>query len=77
MIMACVNGDGTLTESAKTMLAEVDGQPKTVKELSEKTNAPLFKVRSSLRDMKSMGFVSIDENDQYVLTDGGRKMLHR
>lgn len=75
--MACVNGDGTLTQSAKDMLAAVDGQPKSAEELSKEAGAPLFKVRSNLRDMKSMGFVSVDENDQYALTDGGRKMMNR
>ncbi|ADH98255.1 hypothetical protein [Salisediminibacterium selenitireducens] len=75
--MACVNGDGTLTDSAKNMLSAVDGEAKTAEELSKDAGAPLFKVRSSLRDMKSMGLVSVDEEDRYSLSEGGRKMLNR
>lgn len=73
--MACVNGDGKLTQSAKELLNALDGEYKTAKDLTNEVDMPVFQIRSSLRDAKSMGFVSADENEAYTLTDGGRKMI--
>ena len=48
--MACVNPDGTLSTSAKELL-KILNSPMTAEEISQKLNGPMFKVRSSLREM--------------------------
>lgn len=74
--MACVSSDGKLTESAKTILKSLEATPKSAADLANELSVPLFKVRSSMRDMKSMGLVS-EKNDQFHLDTGGKKMLER
>ncbi|GEL09225.1 hypothetical protein [Salisediminibacterium halotolerans] len=73
--MACVNGDGKLTQSAKDLLEALDGESKSAKQLAAEVDMPVFQIRSSLRDANSMGFVTSEDNEAYTLTDGGRKML--
>ncbi|WP_280768861.1 hypothetical protein [Salipaludibacillus daqingensis] len=75
--MACVNGDGTLTQSAKSVLSSLDNKPMSAEQLSQLISVPLFKVRSSLRDMKSMGLVKMTNDEHYEVTEGGRKLLSR
>ncbi|MCE7792433.1 hypothetical protein K8O68_08390 [Salipaludibacillus sp. CUR1] len=74
--MACVNGDGKLTQSAKNILEAVDESPKSPADLSKELAIPLFKIRSSMRDMVSMGLVQETEG-AYQLAPGGRKMLEK
>ena len=71
--MACVRPDGSITESAKQML-EALRIPRTAEEAASLSGQPLFKVRSSLREMESSGLVvKIDE--QYKTTDAGLQRL--
>ena len=71
--MACVRPDGSITESAKQML-EALRTPRTAEEAASLSGQPLFKVRSSLREMESSGLVvKIDE--QYKTTDAGLQRL--
>lgn len=54
--MACVNPDGTLSESARKLL-EILAEPHTVEGIAAKSGQPLFKIRSSLREMMAAGYV--------------------
>lgn len=65
--MACVNEKGQLTESAKKLLNTIGTNSLTTKEISKNSDIPLFKVRSSLREMKSIDYV-IEENERYNLS---------
>ncbi|MCE5249029.1 hypothetical protein LLG96_02290 [bacterium] len=71
--MACVNPDGTLSGTAKALLGILD-KPLTPEEISAKMGAPLFKVRSSLREMAGAGFVA-ESNGAYTVTEAGRAKL--
>jgi predicted transcriptional regulator len=71
--MACVNPDGTLTESAKALLAILD-DPKTPEEISKQLEQPLFKIRSSLREMTSAGLVK-EEGAKYIITEKGKEKV--
>jgi predicted transcriptional regulator len=68
--MACINPDGTLSPSAKAVLAILD-KPSTADEISAKLNQPLFKVRASLREMAGAGLIKT-EGDKYIITETGR-----
>ena len=67
--MACVNPDGSITSSAKMML-EMLREPLSAEDAAAKSGQPLFKVRSSLREMVESGFVAQD-GDLYRTTEAG------
>ncbi len=71
--MACVNPDGTITETAKALLRDIEN-PKTPVEISKQLGQPLFKIRSSLREMVNAGLVK-EEEDKFVITKEGEKKL--
>jgi Mn-dependent DtxR family transcriptional regulator len=71
--MACVNSDGTLVASAKEVLKAIQN-PVTPEEIAEKIKQPLFKVRSSLREMAWFGYVT-EESGKYVSTDKGKSII--
>ena len=71
--MACVNPDGTLSTSAKELL-KILNSPLTPEEISQKLNRPMFKVRSSLREMFEAKLISLVE-DKYVITEEGNKKI--
>lgn len=72
--MACINPDGTITGSAKDLLRVIIGEPLTPEEISKQLGQPLFKIRSSLREMVSAGLVN-EEGDQYIITEKGKENL--
>jgi predicted transcriptional regulator len=69
--MACVNPDGTLSSSAKELL-KILNDPMTAEEISQKLDRPMFKVRSSLREMLEARLVSLTE-DEYIITEEGNR----
>ena len=71
--MACVNPDGSITESAKALLNVIDN-PLTPEEISRQLGQPLFKVRSSLREMASADLIK-QEDDKFVITEKGREKI--
>ena len=71
--MACVRPDGSITESARQML-ETLRVPRTAEEAASISGLPLFKVRSSLREMESSGLV-IKVEERYKTTDLGLQRL--
>lgn len=75
-MMACIDEQGQLTSSAIKLLESIQSESLSVEFISEKTAIPLFKVRSSLRDMKSMGFV-IEEDEKYQKNPKVEKLLLR
>ena len=71
--MACLNSDGTITESAKKLLDSLK-TPKTPEEVARSLEEPLYKIRSSLREMRNFGFVA-SYKEEYVLTDKGKTAI--
>ena len=69
--MACINPDGTISNTAKALLQNLS-QPLTAEEIAKVVNQPLFKVRGSLREMVAAGFVEID-GDKYSITPAGKE----
>jgi predicted transcriptional regulator len=64
--MACVNPDGSLSESGRKLLT-VLAEPLNPEEISRETEQPLFKVRSSLREMVDAGLIT-EEDGRYIVT---------
>lgn len=74
--MACVDDKGRLSPSAKRLLYSISEHPLSIQEIVDVLALPLFKVRSSIREMK--GFRLIEENEEgYAITKKGIELLKR
>jgi predicted transcriptional regulator len=69
--MACVNPDGTLSPSATALLKSLE-TPLGTEEIAARLGSPLFKVRSSLRELVAAGLVEVRE-DKYIASEEGKK----
>ncbi len=72
--MACVNADGTLTKSAQAVL-EALREPATPPEVAMKTGFPLYRIRSSLRELKEAGLLDEQLDGRYHLTVAGLERI--
>ncbi|MCD6472839.1 hypothetical protein J7K55_06955 [Candidatus Aerophobetes bacterium] len=71
--MACINENGTLTPSAKAVLSALSSLT-TLEETTKSTGLPLFRIRSSIREMLEAGLVE-EKEGKYVITEPGLKKL--
>jgi predicted transcriptional regulator len=69
--MACVSADGTITSTAKALIKSLD-VPLRAEEIAARLGAPLFKVRSSLRELVEAGLVMV-QGDKYIASEEGKK----
>jgi len=69
--MACVNADGTITATAKALLKSLE-TPLSAEEVSGRLGQPLFRVRSSLRELVQAGLV-LAQGDRYMATEEGKR----
>jgi predicted transcriptional regulator len=69
--MACVNVDGTITATAKALLKSLE-TPQSVEEIAAALGLPLFRVRSSLRELVGAGWVAV-QGDKYRTSEEGKK----
>ncbi len=70
--MACINNDGSLTDSARRLLGKLI-VPCAPEELSKRMGQPLFRIRSSLREMETAGLVQPIDG-KFLMTEAGRKL---
>ncbi|MBZ5514076.1 MAG: hypothetical protein LAN62_04385 [Acidobacteriia bacterium] len=71
--MACINADGTLSDSAKLLLRLLEG-PVTAEEIAARLGRPMFWIRASLRELVGADLVRA-ESAHYVITERGREKL--
>ncbi|WAA11881.1 hypothetical protein [Fervidibacillus halotolerans] len=64
--MACMTDTGHLSESAKKLLKSIEKDNLTAQEISKKVGLPLFKVRSSLREMEELDLV-VKDGDKFKM----------
>jgi len=69
--VACINPDGTLTPTAQAVIATLE-TPCTPVEIAGGTNLPVYRVRSTIRELIEAGFV-IEADGKYRLTENGMK----
>jgi hypothetical protein len=65
--MPCIAGDGKPTSSGIAILKTLKSEALLPEEVANKIGQPLFRVRSSLRELKSAGFLDQAE-DRYKLS---------
>jgi predicted transcriptional regulator len=71
--MACVNPDGTLSDSAKALLKALS-KPTAAEEIAKQVGQPLFKVRSSLRELAAAGLIQ-EQDEKFLITASGKTKL--
>lgn len=73
--MPCLNSDGTLVPTAQSVMHTVQKYG-TAEEIFKHIQLPLYRVRSSLRELTELGFIN-EEDGKYVITAEGRKRLEQ
>ncbi|MFZ5809602.1 MAG: hypothetical protein ACOY16_10020 [Chloroflexota bacterium] len=68
--MACINPDGTLAPSALAILRAVV-QARSAAEIAQLAALPLFRVRSSIRELVDAGLLK-EEEGLYQITEAGQ-----
>ena len=68
--MACVNTDGALTQSARSLLGAAR-EPALPEEIAAQTGLPLYRIRSSLRELREAGLIEAQLDGKYRLTTAG------
>ena len=71
--MACINPDGSLTPSARTVLESLQ-HPGSLSDIARKTNMPLYRVRMSLRELSEAGLL-VETVEGYQATEKGLAKL--
>ena len=72
--MACINPDGTLAPSAQSILAVLSSGAAKAETLAQQAGLPLFRVRSSMRELVEAGLVA-EADGAYALTEDGKGRL--
>jgi DNA-binding IclR family transcriptional regulator len=74
--MGCVNPDGSLTPVALQMLRALSAMPDggDAESIARISGRPLYRARSSLRELEAGGFVALDKG-AHRLTSAGRARL--
>ncbi|MDQ0338955.1 DNA-binding IclR family transcriptional regulator [Caldalkalibacillus uzonensis] len=73
--MPCIQPDSFLSPAEiKSYLGTLADQPLTEAELSKQIQQPLFKVRSTVRELVRLGYVR--QKDNVALTEKGLTYLH-
>lgn len=73
--MGCINPDGTLTDTARKVLASIKDTALNEKGIAQATGLPMFKVRASIRDMYGVGFLYETDKKQFEISPVGTKVL--
>ena len=72
--MPCVTPDGKPTTSGKRVLDSLKDTTLTPEEIASIVGQPLFKVRSSLRELKAAEWL-IETEGKYKLTENGKNVI--
>lgn len=71
--MACINPDGTVTPSARNILRATQS-PLTPAGIAAATGLPLYRIRSSLRELVQAALLR-EDGEVYAVTEAGKKHL--
>jgi len=71
--MACINPDGSLSAVAMLMLDYLL-EPHTEQEIAQRAAQPLYRIRSSIRELKEAGMIE-PAGDGWQTTEDGKFLL--
>ena len=72
--MACINPDGTLSGAAREIMTAMQDLV-TLDEVAQATLLPLYRIRSSVREIVEAGLVE-EQDGKYTTTTAGRARVH-
>jgi len=72
--MACISPDGKPTESGIKMMRALQLGMGSPEKIAKEVGVPLFKARSSLRELTQAG-LAVEEDNKYELTEEGAKLI--
>jgi predicted transcriptional regulator len=72
--MPCISTNGKPTSTGINTLKSLSDASLTPEEVQAKTDQPIFKVRSGLRELKNAGFVE-EIDGKYSLSENGKKLI--
>lgn len=71
--MPCMDSSGQVNELARKILAALaEGAP--LSEVAKKTDLPLYRIRSGVRELAEAGLVET-KDETYVVTEAGRAAM--
>ncbi|MCW4006335.1 MAG: DUF4423 domain-containing protein [Candidatus Bathyarchaeota archaeon] len=73
--MPCVSADGKPTTTGMQTLKALKDAALTPEEVATKTNQPLFRVRSGLRQLQNAEFTKQTSDGKYALTEKGTQTI--
>jgi DNA-binding IclR family transcriptional regulator len=71
--MPCVSADGKPTPSARKLLESLKDKNLSPEDLATLVDQPLFRVRSSLRELVAAGWIK-ESDERYGLTEQGLRI---
>jgi len=71
--MPCILPDGSVTPTAKKVLA-VASEAKSAEEIAQATGMPLYRVRSSVRELLEGGLLQ-EREGKYQITEKGKEKI--
>jgi predicted transcriptional regulator len=71
--VACIASDGTLSDRAKALLLALD-RPRGLEEVAPALEQPLYRVRSSVRELVEAELVQ-ETDGRFITTEKGRARL--
>jgi predicted transcriptional regulator len=71
--MPCVLPDGTVAPVAKRILS-MASKERSAEEIADETGVPLFRVRSSIRELLEAGLLE-DRGERYRITEKGKEKI--
>ncbi|MBO8157377.1 MAG: hypothetical protein H0Z32_13100 [Bacillaceae bacterium] len=72
--MACGKEEVSLSPSQMKLFLQAVKEPVTAEEVVKSTELPIFKVRSSLRELTEAAYVE-NNGDQYTISQKGKEYL--
>ena len=72
--MPCIDDEGNISDSGIALIKALSKERLDVKALSSQIGVPLFKVRSSIREMVEAGLLE-ESDEKYNLTEKGKTFL--
>ncbi len=74
--MACIKPDGSLSMVAADVLSSMGSESIKPEQIRDRIDHPLFKVRSTIRELKIAGLVEkLGDEELYRITDEGESKL--
>jgi predicted transcriptional regulator len=73
--MPCISADGKPTPTAKQVLTSLQGGKHALEDIALAVGLPLFRIRSSMRELVAAGWVRPQADGTYELSEKGLEIL--